>query len=67
MPYFPKEEQRHPYHCQGCRRWFLESNMKCCVAHAPGTCCHKYETEVPGPSREPRPKLTRNDLIEWMP
>ena len=42
-PYFPKQTEIPAYRCQGCGGWFYPGNMQCCVAHAPGTCCHHYE------------------------
>ena len=43
MPYFPKDTER-AYRCPNCGGWFIPGNISCCVAHAPGTCCHEYET-----------------------
>jgi hypothetical protein len=47
MPYFPTR-QESAYRCEGCGDWFIPSNVSCCVAHAPGTCCHVTETRVVG-------------------
>ena len=51
MPYFPEVSEAAPYRCQGCGGWFRynESGIACCVAHAPGTCCHVGETPVDAP------------------
>ena len=48
MPYFPKREEQL-YRCQGCGGWFMIGIESCPVLHAPGTCCHKYETPVMPP------------------
>lgn len=40
MPYFPRQEEVGPYTCRGCGGSFYRSNVSCCVAHPPGTCCH---------------------------
>jgi hypothetical protein len=58
MPYFPLKSDPSPYRCEGCKRWFLPSNMSCCVAHGPGSCCHEYETEV-----EIKPRSERNPVV----
>ena len=47
-PYFPKEEETS-YRCPGCGGYFYPGTWRCLVAHAPGTCCHKYETPAPTP------------------
>jgi hypothetical protein len=47
MPYFPTSKES-AYRCQGCGQWFIPSGVSCCVAHAPGTCCHMGETPVVG-------------------
>ena len=60
MPYFPERREIPPYHCQGCGGWFRQGTKVCCVAHAPGTCCHEYETRVEPPvQQQTRPKSTR--------
>lgn len=51
-PYFPKREEVPPYHCQGCGGWYHRANISCCVNHAPGTCCHLYETPAAPPTRD---------------
>lgn len=51
MPYFPPLNTLTAYQCPGCHGWFLPSNTSCCVAHAPGTCCHHFEQVVPGPTQ----------------
>jgi hypothetical protein len=45
VPYFPKKRANH-YKCRGCGDWFTPGNVSCCVAHAPGTCCHYGETRI---------------------
>ena len=30
--------------CPGCGGTFIDNGIRCCVAHAPGTCCHYGET-----------------------
>ena len=52
MPYFPYRQET-VYRCPGCQRWFIPGNMSCLVAHAPGTCCHEYETETGQPQAKP--------------
>lgn len=46
MPYFPKREET-AYKCHGCGKKFYPGNLSRCVLHAPGTCCHMGEVEVP--------------------
>ena len=50
MPYFPKQPEQ-AYQCEGCKGWFYPSNMSCCVAHAPGSCCHQYEQSTLPPAK----------------
>lgn len=50
MPYFPKQSES-AYYCPRCKAWFLRGNVSCCVAHAPGTCCHYGETQVAAPTK----------------
>lgn len=47
-PYFPKQYET-AYKCQGCGGWFFPAYISCSVAHAPGTCCHQYETPTVKP------------------
>jgi hypothetical protein len=44
-PYFPTEEERR-YVCPNCENTYQPTGAQCLVNHAPGTCCHEYETEV---------------------
>lgn len=55
MAYFPTRVEQASK-CPGCGRWYLPASASCCVAHAPGTCCHYGEVEVapPEPTREGR-------------
>lgn len=47
MPYFPQQDQRpNTYWCPVCKAHFTHGTRRCLVAHAPGTCCHHYETRV---------------------
>lgn len=50
-PYFTSESERPVYWCPNCKAWYQRGNMNCCVAHAPGTCCHHGETRVEPPTR----------------
>lgn len=45
LPYFPTDDERK-YQCPGCGGWFIPGMMSCLVIHPPGTCCHKYDTQV---------------------
>ena len=60
MTYYPVKSASR---CPGCGGWFISQGMSCLVAHAPGTCCHQYETRV----EEPRPleaQFTASELQE---
>lgn len=50
MPYFPRVEEQPAYRCQGCGGWYRRGELVCCVAHAPGTCCHHGEIRVQPPA-----------------
>jgi hypothetical protein len=47
--------------CTICKRWYITSNVQCTVAHAPGTCCHRYDAQVEAPA--PRPSQWVVDLF----
>jgi hydrogenase maturation factor len=44
------------YTCPVCGGTFRKGNISCCVAHAPGTCCHYGDT----PALPGKPKSTIN-------
>lgn len=51
--YFPPEKEPVPQKCPGCGKWYIIPNgprFVCAVMHAPGTCCHMGEKEVPEPA-----------------
>jgi hypothetical protein len=42
---FPKHEEVI-YTCPVCKGKFIAGNISCCVAHAPGTCCHYGDKKI---------------------
>ena len=59
MTYFPLPRELR-FQCPGCKKWFMPGNYSCCVLHAPGTCCHYSDTEIPAP-QETREEM--HDLL----
>ena len=56
MPYFEPSVPAEPvpYFCPNCKAWYVSvqregPRMGCLVYHAPGSCCHFAEKEVPEP------------------
>lgn len=59
MVYFPRIEgfDNTPVKCPGCGKWHVNlagdmEHVSCTVFHAPGSCCHFGESEVPAPTKE---------------
>lgn len=62
MPYFPKQSET-AYRCAGCGGSFVRGNVSCCVAHAPGTCCHYGEKPVAAANPAPLPNVWTSTTI----